>query len=379
VNLVDLWRITLVHALGVVLVFGVWLLAIRELPRSGLSTPEPVAMESMIFMFYLTGLPFRVIGILSEFGVLPFMASGFVDWFANLTSAGLVLLTAMTLRKGGGWWFAWGTMLALDVVGGVLTFSKMSILLSVLPCFFGYFLYRPKQPPLGWILVVLVIVYMASHSFVSFVRGNGMYYNSLSGRIQIAESYFGSKDESGLVDEDQAWWTRLNYANNQAFALYEYDGGTPGDSLKLALIAPIPRVLWPDKPFIESGRDFYRKLTGGDSATFGIGFFVEAYWNGGWLAVVLTSCAIGWFFGKITLVIGAEQGLGNLWILPIALLWIRSGARVDGWIHTEIVGPAAFTLLYVLMMRSLLRAMASPGKRIRLARPGRISGNAGPS
>lgn len=375
VDLGNLWRVTLLNALGVVLVCGVWLWQTREMPRGGFRTPGPDAMASMILIFYLAGLPFRVITILSECEVLPFIAPGFMKWFANLTSAGLVLLTAMTLRKGGEWWFLWGAMLVLDVIGGVLTFSKMSILLAVIPCIFGYLLYRPKRQSLSWIPVFLAIVYMASHSFVSFVRGNAMDHNSIWGRLEMTQSFLESEEESGLKEEEQAWWSRLNYANTQTFAMFDYDVGTPGDSLMLALIAPIPRVLWPDKPIIESGREFYRRLTGRDTATFGIGFFAEAYWNGGWLAVVLTSCAIGWLFGKITLVIASEQAAGNLWILPIALLWIRGGARVDGWIHTEIVGPAVFTLLYILLMRYLLGAPAKHGKKLRLPRPGRISAN----
>ncbi|MFM7179948.1 MAG: hypothetical protein ACKO2G_00495 [Verrucomicrobiales bacterium] len=316
-----------------------------------------------------------MITILSQYDVLPFIAPGFLSWFANLTSAGLVLLTAMALRKGGGWWFLWGILLVLDVVGGALTFSKMSILLAVVPCIFGYLLYRPKRQALQWIPVVLAIVYLASHSFVSFVRENVMDQSSIWGRLEMAQSYFESEEEAGLEEEDQAWWTRLNYANVQAFTMVEYDEGAPGDSLMLALIAPIPRVLWPDKPFIESGRELYRRLTGRDTATFGVGFFSEAYWNGGWLAVVLTSCAIGWLFGKLTLVFRAEQTGGNLWILPIALLWIRGGARVDGWIHTEIVGPVMFTLLYILMMRYFLGAPAQPARKLRLPRPRRISKN----
>jgi hypothetical protein len=90
---------------------------------------------------------------------------------------------------------------------------------------------------------------------------------------------------------------------------------------------------------------------GARSREFGIGFFCEAYWNGGWLAVILCSAAIGWLFAMITRVLGEELLLGNLWALPFALLWVRGGAQVDGWMHTEIVGPAVFTLIGILAMR----------------------------
>jgi hypothetical protein len=369
VDLAELWSVTLLNALGVVLVFGVWLWQTREMPRGRFKPAGNGALASAILIFYLVGLPFRFITILSDAGLLPFTPPGFLGWLANLTSAGLVLLTAMAMRKGGGWWFLWGAMLVMDVIGGVLAFSKMSILLAVTPCIFGYLLYRPKWQALWCIPVLLATVYLASNSFVSFVRENVLDHNSILGRMEMVHSYFEAEEESGLEEDGQAWWTRLNYANSQVFAMEDYENGTPGDSLMMALIAPIPRILWPDKPIIVSGYEFYRRLTGRDTASFGIGFFAEAYWNGGWLAVILCSGAIGWIFGKITLFIGKEQAIGNLWVLPIALLWVRGGARVDGWIHTEIVGPGVFTLILIVLMRYWISAPAGQSKKRRLQRP----------
>jgi hypothetical protein len=351
------------------LVFGVWLWQTRIMPKVKSRPAGHDAMVAAISAFYLIGLPLRFITILANCDLLSFTAPGFLVWLSNLTSAGLVLLTAMTLRNGGTWWLLWAALLAVDVIGGAVTFSKMSILLAVVPCIFGYMLYRPKGHVIRWIPVFLGLGYLASHSFVTFARERVMDSNSILGRLEMTQSFFDSQEESKLANEGQAWWTRFNYANAQKFAMQDYESGTPGDSLMLALIAPIPRVLWPDKPIIESGYAFYRRLTGSDTASFGIGFFAEAYWNGGWLAVVLCSCAIGWIFGKVTLVIGKEQAIGNLWVLPIALLWIRGGARVDGWIHTEIVGPAVFTLILITLMRYWISAPGGHSKKRRLQRP----------
>lgn len=369
VDLDDLLCVTLLNATGLVLVFGVWLWQTRAMPKVRSRPVGQDAMLSAIIAFYLIGLPPRCITILANCDLLPFTAPGFLGWLANLTGAGLVLLTTMTLRNGGIYWLLWAALLALDVIGGALTFSKMSILLAVVPCIFGYMLYRPKKQAFHWIPLFLALVYLASHSFVTYARNQVMDNNSIWSRMEMAQSFFDAEEESPLDEEDQAWWTRLSYANAQTFAMQDYENGTPGDSLMMALIAPIPRILWPDKPIIESGYDFYRRLTGRDTASFGIGFFAEAYWNGGWLAVILCSCAIGWIFGKITLFIGKEQAIGNLWVLPIALLWIRGGARVDGWIHTEIVGPAVFTLILIVLMRYLISAPVDHSKKRRLQRP----------
>ena len=70
--------------------------------------------------------------------------------------------------------------------------------------------------------------------------------------------------------------------------------------------------------------------------------------------------AIGWVFGAVTLLITQEHAVGNVWVLPVALLWIKSGGRVDGWVNVEIVGPAFYTLIYVGLMRFWLPSKPTP-------------------
>jgi hypothetical protein len=196
---------------------------------------------------------------------------------------------------------------------------------------------------------------------VTYCRAAYTGSNSLEQRMDTMQAFMtaDSSDLEETTPYEQTWWTRLNYANAQQFALQQYDTGFSGESLKMALIAPIPRILWPDKPIIESGYDFYKKLTGADEmVSFGIGFFVEAYWNGGWIAVILCAIGIGWLYGWITLLITKEIAEGNYWVCPIALLWVKSGGRVDGWIHTEIAGPLGFTIIYLLLMRAFQRTGA---------------------
>ena len=183
--------------------------------------------------------------------------------------------------------------------------------------------------------------------------------------MDTAHSFFRAEHDKQVSDDPQMWWARFYYSNAQVFAIQEYDAGRPGDSLMLALIAPIPRLLWHDKPAIESGYDFYRRLTGSNTSSFGIGFFVEAYWNGGWLAVILCSIMLGWLLGAVTVSLAAQQAVGNLWALPLAFLWIRIGSRVDGWVHTEIAGPAIFTLLFLGLIRGF---SVVPSETIRFER-----------
>jgi hypothetical protein len=275
-----------------------------------------------------------------------------------------VLLTTTAFRRGGWWWFLVGILLALDFTAAIGSFSKMPIILAFIPVIFGYMLYRPGMRGLRWIPIILVVLYLASNSIVSYGRDQGLEGRSFLGRLNLAKSFIDPEQIAFSVQKNQNWWVRFNYANIQAFTMEEYNEGRPGESFALAWIAPIPRILWPQKPDIESGYGLYGKLTGQQTASFGIGFFAEAYWNGGWLYVILCSVVIGWLLGTVTLQITNELLAGNLWIFPIAMLWIRCGGRVDGWFHTEIVGPAVFTLLYIGLMRFM-----SLGKPITSRKP----------
>lgn len=371
VSLEDLFQVTLLNIVGVVFVFVGWLWQSQRQINLPPRVPRVDTLLRPIALFYLVGLPAKIVTVLSECDLLGFTAPGFLGWIGNLTSAGLVLLTALAFRRGSNWWLLWGVLLAFELVGGIVTFSKTSIILAILPCIFGYILWRPDGKGIFWIPSILLVAYLLSYFFVVFARGFVLESNSISTRINVAQTFLVSDDKERLVDGSQMWWARLNYANAQTFAKYEYDNGNPGDSLKMALIAPIPRMLWPGKPLIESGRGFYERLTSRRSASFGMGFFAEAYWNGGWISLIVCSTAIGWFFAKITAIVKEELGVGRFWILPIGLLWVRGGARVDGWIHTEIVGPAVFTAIVIVALRYLLGHPKLEIARLRRLRKGK--------
>lgn len=370
VTVEDLFHVTFLNGLGVFLVFAVWFFRTKQMPSAKpRALKHDAVLRAMIF-FYAVGVPVRLVTSLSNWGLVDFVMPGYVGILANFTSAGLVLLTTISLRRGGAWWFLCCAMVILDLTAAMGTFSKLPIIFSLMPCIFGYMLFRPGVRSLPWVIVYLGSVYLVSSSYAIFCYNSGLATSTLTGRANLIESYFDSDHDrvDNSLYESQAWWARLDYANVQVFAAKEYSQGRPGDSFALALIAPIPRVFWKDKPIIESGYGFYKRLTGQTSASFGMGFFAEAFWNGGWVFVILSSVAIGWLFGVVTVFIGQEQSFGNIWVLPIALLWIKGGGRVDGWIHTEIVGPGVFTLVLIGVFRYFQREIV-PLPRRRHVRP----------
>lgn len=355
VNNYDILFVTLLNGGGMLLVFGTWLWRTKRMVHIRNLRFQLNNMIPIILVFYLFGLPPNVITILSKFGIVDFIVPGFFAWLSLFTSAGLILLTMTAFRHGGMWWLVLGFMLALGVLSAMVEFSKYAIILSILPFVLGYMLHRQEASSLWIVLPLMLALYLASNIYVTYARSESPYHSaSFSTRLDLSQSFFGSNFQLN-EGQGQNWWFRLNYANVQKFAMQEYDRGFPGDTFALALLAPIPRIIWKDKPVIESGYKFYRELTGGSTASFGMGFFAEAYWNGGWLLFILSSIAIGWLFGDITLLVAKHLAIADVWILPIAFLWMKNGCRVDGWVHTEIVGPAVFTFLFVLMLRLFKR------------------------
>ena len=363
----QLLRVTLLNMAGLALVLGVWAIGPNHFltPGTRVWRGRQVSSTTLMVSFYMIGLPPRILSLLSEYGLVSFIVPGVLGWLANFTGAGLVLLTAIAFQRRSEWWVVWGFMLTIEVLAAIATFSKLAIVLSMLPCVLGYLLYRPSVRALRSVPLLLAIIYTASHYFVSFSRKSPLAERSVSARLAVARAYLGTEQQRQEFEQSEALWVRLNYANLQNFAMNEYDEGNPGGSLKLATVAWIPRLVWKNKPIIESGTDFYRRLTGTTGVAFGMGLFAEAYWNGGWLAVVLCSLGVGCVFRWTSSGIVEGMASGNEWILPIALLWVRSGLRPDGWLHTEIVGPVVFTFLYLAVLNfwGPRKAVVSPRPR----------------
>jgi len=184
-----------------------------------------------------------------------------------------------------------------------------------------------------------------------FGKSGGFQQAGLGERLSILLSYFpfGGTTKHGTLVGHQPWWSRLNYANAQTFAMNRYDQGQPGDSFKLAIYAPIPRFIWFNKPSItDVGKEFNYLATGNYFSSSAPGFFAEAYWNGGYAMVFIACFYVGVLFCCFTYYSIKKMQNNELLFLPIIFLGIRMGFRPDGWFVAEYIGTpliAIFTHL----------------------------------
>ncbi len=361
----EIARVTLLNALGAALTFLTYFVLWKrqQFPTESGRWLDEFEMAATVKTFLVIGVPPILFNVLVTFEYLQMLPSAALAWIGNFATAAYVLLATLAFSRGGEWWMWFCTMAAFEFGLGVLMLSKAAILQPAFATLLAYLNYRHRVFRNPWPLFFLMLLYVASTFFIQFARRQQMTDYRLHERTAVVRSFGESRDEFKDLESNYDWLGRLNYANNQAFAMRQFDEGEPGTSLRLAWIAWIPRVLWPNKPIIESGVGLYQRMTGQAGPSFGIGLYAEAYWNGGWIYVIAMAIGLGWLFNVIGAEIMKEVREGNLWILPIALLWIRSGLRTDGWFHTEIVGPAVFTLLYLFLLRLWQPGSASSRRR----------------
>lgn len=121
---------------------------------------------------------------------------------------------------------------------------------------------------------------------------------------------------------------RINYLGELAYAIRVTPEVIPylnGTTYLPLLFKPIPRFLWADKPVDNSGQLYghrYGRIAPTDKATSAnMGVVIEAWINGGWLAVVLSSLAFGiLIYFAWRLLIGESTNTGNVLLATVFLV-----------------------------------------------------------
>jgi hypothetical protein len=110
-----------------------------------------------------------------------------------------------------------------------------------------------------------------------------------------------------------------------------------GRSVSEALIALIPRVVWPDKPVVAGSPMIVSEMTGlklSPTTSFGIGNVMEFQINFGTPGVILGFLLLGWLLGKLDLKAAVAErrqqyGQAMLCFLPAAALIDPQGSMVE--------------------------------------------------
>ncbi|PWT74383.1 MAG: hypothetical protein C5B60_06755 [Chloroflexi bacterium] len=295
---------------------------------------------------------FLMIGAGIKYGITMPYLMGWVQWtlpgsiqhLSSLVSSGIILMIILISRGEKQYhWFLY-PLVCSEIISGLVTLSKLDVLLTMVGVILATYLCKPRLKLLIGAALGLVLLYVFILSpFVLFARlviGSNYARETEELGTAISEYRHANRNDIAIVDSEvQGWWTRLSYANVQAFAMDSYDHGAGGQTFALLPYVLVPRVLYPDKPFMTSGKEFTQLLIGyEDESHTGLGFFGEAYWNGGWLMVMLACFYVGLLFsifGYVSMrLILSEQYV----YLPVIMIGVFTGMRPDDWFVPTVFG-----------------------------------------
>jgi hypothetical protein len=327
-----------------------------------------------LWLFLITGAFVKYFFTLPHaLGLLSYVLPGSIQHVAGLLN-GAVILSIRLVRQGRRHyrWVLYPLVVS-ECVSGLMTFSKTEVLTTALSVVLGLFLCRQSVRLLvasGIAGVVLYVTVLAP--FVIFARNN---FSSF-GVSEVADlqttvaaySHVGSEVQALTMPDVQIWWARLNYAPDQGFAMDAYERGTIGQTVNLLPYIFVPRLFFPEKPSMNSGREFTELLTAQEAtSSTALGLFGEAYWNGGWMLVLAVCVYVGMLFSVLARfsaqIISGERFL----FIPIVFSGIMTGLYPDGWVVSTFFGGVLeiivlYFILSIIRLWSIARPM--PGRQL---------------
>ncbi|MBM4223926.1 MAG: hypothetical protein FJ167_03870 [Gammaproteobacteria bacterium] len=245
---------------------------------------------------------------------------------ATLTAAAWALATYRALQAGrlgltaalgaGTVVFPISTMLFHGFIG----FGVNSMILIL--CLVAAYL-RPR-----WFLIPLGVVtlFLGMSVYVTYMRDRGDIRASVWGgdemvsRVTVLTATFSRFDWFDPLSDEQMRLIDSRMNQNWLFGLGverlqrgEVDFKR-GDTVLDAVVAVVPRALWPDKPMVAGSGNLVSHFTGmqfTEGTSIGIGPIMEFYANFGRAGVVIASLLIGGFLGLCDRMAGLHLRLGH--------------------------------------------------------------------
>lgn len=285
-----------------------------------------------------------------------FVLPGSVVMLGKFSLLALFLLLYYAWSRNAVFYIPAALLFTSELASGLIAFSKTDVIMTLGVAFLGLYFVRPSRLLAINAITVIAVAYLVITPLVSRGRSYvGPNAASISDRVEALElAWDAEKGEDSRSGAPQGWWSRLCYANAQAFCMRQYDAGMPGESFRLILPAIIPRILWPDKPIMTPGFDFNQLVTHNSHSSSAPGVFGEAYWNAGWIGVALTCAYLGILFNLFTRIAFKYVAARDVRCLPFTIGGLLMAASLTDWFASVYMGGAVtyifyFAVMYVLM------------------------------
>jgi len=301
-------------------------------------------------IFLILGAPIRVfLDFPRSVGLIDINLPGFIIGLAGLMKLSIIPLKLASQSKYMAKIILWAVFIT-EIGMGLVQLAKINIIITILILVLAEYFTKSNLKQVMVIIVGLIIVY--SVFLQDFILWGRIHLQSNSARsyddiLYVIKNY----NRQNYDLRKNMWWYRLCYIPEEIFVMSQYDIGDKGDSFILAKNIVLPRIIFPNKPVLTIGADFYKAITGVEAPTHtAAGIFAEAYWNGGWLFVLLT----GLFVGALVSILGKANihliSTGKWLYLPLIFAGIFSAMRLDDWfVATYMQAPLNSLTLSIIL------------------------------
>lgn len=276
----------------------------------------------------------------------------------------------------------------LEILNGLIAFSKYQVLYAMLALVIGMWIIRATWRSMFLAMTGLALVLAVINPLITLGRAHLTYdaqKNTLPDRAiilwdasvayWISEKGFStlSYTENGELDLVQidtkemskpeerlrALGRRFDVASIQGYLINEYNSGRPGNTLTNFWVTFIPRIFWPQKPVItnlggELNAKYYNDPRQAGSALAPT-YSAEAYWNYGASGVVLVSVilglAIGWLTNYSFLAVSGARPEYFIIAFPAAI-W---ACFVESWLVSSYLGEFVIFVAILIIINIMMK------------------------
>jgi hypothetical protein len=355
----DLLKLNILIALfhGLMLLFSSLIMSVAEnTSKNRKARAKPFISRSNVSLG-ACGAIFLIAGDLVNFLIILPSTLGLYDLtvlgqFINLSLGSLLgyfMLTLWSLRNRSGWFIVIIIAALLETLLGLLQMTKFIALFPSVMVGLGFVFHKPTLRRLAVFAGVMMFVFTTIAPVIGYTRNSAQAaYAGNATPLEVVSIYLSYFSDDTIIDveDTQDGWARLSYVNVGVFAMNQYDDGFPGNSLRYAPIIWVPRVIYPDKPFVtDIAREFTYAINGNYNSSTSPGIPAESYWNMGWTGVVIFSAVLAlvftlWSFYTYIVI---EREAWHLFF--IVLLGMRTASRLDGTFVVDIMGPLGIAVL----------------------------------
>jgi hypothetical protein len=352
---------------GIGVLFLAPLLRFLDAPSPADADSRPIPNARSFAMMYVVVGSVAYFILLRLIGGIPTLAA-VVSTGSYVVVGGLCLACWEAIESHqGGRLTGWLMLSALYPIGTVITqgFLGYGAAATISVASFVAVRYRPR----GRVFVAaLVVAYLALSVYVTYMRDRGSIRDAVWGGASFSERFdqlflsastfewFDPTDSEHLARID----ARLNQNALVGAAMTYLDQGyrsfANGKTIGDAIIAVIPRAIWPDKPVIAGSGSLVSDYTGIDFAygtSVGIGQVLEFYINFGTPGVVVGFLIIGTLLGALDRSAGRSLADRDIEAFTYRYMPALSLINVGGSL-VELTSSAAAAVAMVFLLNRIL-------------------------